>query len=361
MAGWKSGRRVIVLGAGATRGASFVGEGREKACVPPLNADFFTQLQRVTAKNRQSDIDAVMSDVVRSFGPDFSLTLEEYFTHIEALIRGAGILLSKSNRTYSPATLKRWRSNLMDGLSAVLEESADVTKGKSPAAKNPCKYHKALVEAIEPPDTIVSFNYDCVIDNALKNDGRGVWSARYGYCFTNPSRLEQGSVDYWNGPDDSLGQNDTIRLLKLHGSVNWREYPGNNTDPIRLRQKTYKQNGQKNFNIIPPEFVKEIDREPYRTVWKRAASAIKGAESLALIGFSFPPTDQLVEAVFRMALAENRSLKKLIIVNPSQPDRRRIRTVCNTVLNPRSSGQTTVRIIQFDSFSAFAPFAGTLL
>src|SRR5206468_3056679 len=51
MARWSPGRRVVVLGAGATRGAEFVVAPNDKAallrCLPPLNADFFTQLQRI--------------------------------------------------------------------------------------------------------------------------------------------------------------------------------------------------------------------------------------------------------------------------------------------------------------------------
>ena len=88
MVAWANGKAVVVLGAGATRGAEFVDSPDGQACVPPLNADFFTQLQRVQADNLQPDVDAVMRDVIESFGANFNLTLEEYFTHIEALLKG---------------------------------------------------------------------------------------------------------------------------------------------------------------------------------------------------------------------------------------------------------------------------------
>jgi len=43
---WSPGKRVVVLGAGATRGAQFVVRPPQGAaalgCLPPLNADFFT-------------------------------------------------------------------------------------------------------------------------------------------------------------------------------------------------------------------------------------------------------------------------------------------------------------------------------
>jgi len=88
---------------------------------PALNADFFTQLQRVQPENLQPEVDAVMKDVIESFGANFKLTLEEYFTHIEALLKG-GALLAPSSKKYSPARLKDKRRHLLNGLAAVLEE-----------------------------------------------------------------------------------------------------------------------------------------------------------------------------------------------------------------------------------------------
>ena len=50
---------LFVLGAGATRGCSFVVEKR-KPCVPPLDADFFTQLQKVGNQKHQKLINQVI-------------------------------------------------------------------------------------------------------------------------------------------------------------------------------------------------------------------------------------------------------------------------------------------------------------
>lgn len=355
MVAWANGKAVVVLGAGATRGAEFVTSEDKRACVPPLNADFFTQLQRVQADNLQPEVDAVMRDVIESFGANFNLTLEEYFTHIEALLKG-GALLTSSSKKYSAARLKEKRRNLLDGLSAVLEESADVTKKTSPAVIHRCHYHDALVAALSPPDTIISFNYDCVIDHALRSSDRPVWSAKYGYGFPKPARIDGGTASAWSSPNAPTTQNDTIRLLELHGSLNWQALPSDDDKPIKFRQKLYKQHGSKAYEIIPPEFLKEIQRQPFETIWTRAASALRSAHVLALVGFSFPPTDQLVEALFRMALEDNKSLKRLIIVNPSSDHRRRIRSVCAELLQRRKT-----RVVQFDTIRDFAPHAERLL
>jgi hypothetical protein len=355
MVAWANGKAVVVLGAGATRGAEFVNSPDSHACVPPLNADFFTQLQRVQAENLQPVVDAVVKDVVESFGANFKLTLEEYFTHVEALLMG-GALLTPSSKKYSAARLKEKRRNLLDGLSAVLEESADVTKRTSPAVVHRCGYHDALVAALSPPDTIISFNYDCVIDHALRSTDRPVWSAKYGYGFPKPARIDSGTASAWSSPNAPTAQNDTIRLLKLHGSLNWQALPTDDDKPIKFRQRLYKQHGSKTYEIIPPEFLKEVQRQPFETIWARAASALRSAHVLALVGFSFPPTDQLVEALFRMALEDNRSLKRLIIVNPSPDHRWRIRSVCTELLHRRQT-----RVVQFDTIRDFAPHAERLL
>ena len=90
VARWSSGRRVVVLGAGARRGAEFVvappsGVAAPK-CLPPLNADLFTQLQRITTDRHEETLRAVIHDVVTIYRPNSSLTLEQYFTQLEAMV-----------------------------------------------------------------------------------------------------------------------------------------------------------------------------------------------------------------------------------------------------------------------------------
>ena len=63
-----------------------------------------------------------------------------------------------------------------------------MTRLKSSAQRFPCAYHASLVGAVAPRDTIISFNYDCVIDHALRKGGEGKWSAQYGYCFRTLAR-----------------------------------------------------------------------------------------------------------------------------------------------------------------------------
>lgn len=321
MAPFSSGKRVIVLGAGASRGAS---TSADRVVEPPLNADFFTQVQRITTPKHLKNVRQVMQDVVELFGPNFSLTMEEYFTQLESFATMSA-LAPVGDRALSPSEIRAKRDRLMSVLAAVLEESTDVSKKDSPV----CEHHSALIGRLDPRDTIISFNYDCVVDHALRRTARERWSAMYGYSLPKPNRLV--GAEHWDAAHPPVGSNNTINLLKLHGSLNWQlpEGDGALTGEVRLKQRLYQQHGTPRFTIIPPEFAKQIGGDGnFEALWRNAERAIRHAEVIAIVGFSFTPTDLHVESLFRIAQAEGTNrLRSLVIANPSRSDRHRIRSV----------------------------------
>lgn len=344
MAQWSPGKTVVILGAGATRGAEFV-DRHNPICVPPLNADFFTQLQRIQTRKHQSTVDGVLRDLLRVYGPNYRVTLEEYVTQLESLAEMVEMLPGSSS-AFSAEGLGEMRTRLLNALSAVLEEAADVSKSTSLAKKEPCGYHSAIARCLNPKDTIVTFNYDCVMDDALRRIGAGKWSAQYGYCFSNPARVT--GYEVWSANDAPTGLNSSVNLLKLHGSLNWRPLPSGDADEIRLRERPYKQAGDKEYELVPPENAKRLDGRPtLRRLWANAELALRRAEVLALVGFSFTPTDLHVDSLFRLAMGRNTRLKRVVIVNPNPDHRRAIRAVLARKL------ADNIRLVQFDYLRDF--------
>ena len=97
---------VFVLGAGATRAlASVKGNEERPACLPPLNADFFTQLQRIEYENEQNLISDVVRDVVLYFGPNFDVNLETVFSTYEHQLKLTANV--KKTTTSSPNLSRR--------------------------------------------------------------------------------------------------------------------------------------------------------------------------------------------------------------------------------------------------------------
>lgn len=329
-----NGVAVFVLGAGATRGASFCGHDG-MVCLPPVDADFYTQLQRIVDPKHQDTVTHVVEDTVGLFGNNFDVTLETVFSTIETSIR---MLRTAGAGTYTLDQLQEMRTRLLQAVAAVLEES--LTYPGERRAK-PCEHHDWLVGQMRPGDAVLSYNYDCLLDDALRRGGNGKWNAYYGYGFAQPPDKHI----LWS-PDEPCGR-ESVRVYKLHGSLHF-QLDTDSDDTVSLKQRPYtKQRGDLKFEIIPPESHKNFDSGVFAPMWANASAAITQAEDLVLIGYSFPGTDLHSAALFRASLRPG-SLGHLTIVNPDKDARWRTREICERALSP------STRVIEFNYFSEFA-------
>ena len=340
---------LVVLGAGATRGASFV-DANKDPCLPPLDGDFFTQLQRVRNPKHHPLISEVMADVVELFGQNFDATLETVFATLENTIRM--LQVTGENRDYKSSQLKEKRTRLKQAIAVVLEDSLanKYQDGTSSLTPRECDHHATLVKDIlRPNDTIISFNYDCVIDFALRAHGQEKWHPRYGYgLFLGSHGSKLTGDDFWK-PEKPGTNSKTIYLYKLHGSLNFQfDDELDEKSGTTLKQRPYtKQQGNLQFSIIPPEWNKAYDKGPFTRLWKHAASAINQAEHIVMIGYSLPTTDLHATALFRTSVRKAR-LKSLVLVNPDSDARRRARSVLQRGFN------ASTKVLSLDTMSAFS-------
>jgi hypothetical protein len=152
-----------------------------------------------------------------------------------------------------------------------------------------CEFHQTLASTLESGDSVISFNYDCLIDEALRSNGGRRWDPERGYGLD----LSEGA-DFWKqwggGPDAKK----PIKLLKLHGSLNWDR----TGETICLLDAPYERESAAGA-IVPPLGRKPVAEEPYLHAWRAARTAVKSAERLIVIGYSLPDADHLVRALFR--------------------------------------------------------------
>jgi hypothetical protein len=337
---------LFVLGAGATRACSFV-DASKSPCIPPLDADFFTQLQRVRNPKHQSLISDVMKDVVAIFGHNFSVSLETVFATLEHTIRM--IKTTGSKRAFKVKDLEGMRDRLLQAIAVVMEESI-TEPGKSGASTQTprtCEHFKRLVrDRLQKSDDIISFNYDCVIDHALREYGDGKWNARHGYGFgLGPRGSSLSGDEHWS-PKSPSTKSETVHLYKLHGSLHFK-WDSDSAPRVTLKQRPYtKQNGTPRFRIIPPESNKAYDKGLFAGLWKDAAAAIGRAKCVIVVGYSLPPTDMHATALFRTSIKPG-ALHSLVVVNPDREARRRTRSVLQRGL------ANTTRVLSCDTLTEF--------
>jgi hypothetical protein len=285
----------FVFGAGATRGAGFVDPDRNP-CLPPLDADFYAQLQRISNNKHRQTVEKVIADTVELFGTNFQVTMETVFTTLEHTARMTET--TGERREFRKKELDVKKERLKQAIAATLEES--LCDGGQQIGTE-CEHHERLVYAMNPRDAIITFNYDCLIDETLKRCGNGKWNPRYGYGFELGKARTYLKGDKEWAPKTPSSKDHTISLYKLHGLLHFNV----TGDNVILKRRPYtKQHGNLRFTIIPPESNKRYDEGVFKRIWNHASRALYRTKHLIVIGYSFPTTDSHANALFRVSLSE---------------------------------------------------------
>ena len=161
--------------------------------------------------------------------------------------------------------------------------------------------------------TFITFNYDCYLDQALYASSN--WNPLWGYGFFCRPAYDTVSQE----PVESPGPSQ-IHLLKLHGSINWRPRLGYK-EPVALDAIVHhdkmslfshhvhvpdvvERHLEREPAIVPPVLTKSglVSQPALRVVWDMAFRSLTAADAVTFIGYSLPPTDLLVQTLFKEAL-----------------------------------------------------------
>lgn len=185
--------------------------------------------------------------------------------------------------------------------------------------KNIDFYKKFITEILGPNDSLISFNYDLIFENAIhKTD----FDINYGFN------------DGWESEPDKK----ELLLLKLHGSIDWLwcehcgltiDYNKNVALDIQEGKSKCLECDRKNkitSMIVPPIFNKEQyfakmskNKRNLTDVWQRAYAELTDAKKIVFIGYSLPIADTYAHSLFKIAISLNSNKKLNIeIINPDK-------------------------------------------
>lgn len=170
---------------------------------------------------------------------------------------------------------------------------------------------------------VITLNYDTMIEedvqHGLRFDGETAVRADDIVTGTPNSR------GVFQGKATGFVDRDTLRLHKLHGSIDWFSVPGDATGltldrinvnadkPSHAQQATI---GGREVFIVPPTSSKGgyFDNPRTRFVWQQARDALVSSERVVLIGYSLPLTDTALARLLATTLAGN--AQEVVVVNP---------------------------------------------
>jgi hypothetical protein len=317
---------VVVLGAGASRGASFATPG---GIQPPLDADFFSQVQMLTDSFLNKADRQLLEFIREEFGLVGLPTLETFFTQVEAV-----------DRFHHDFNIQGRVSGKFGSHLTTLRRLIPRVFGEA-LAGNTCRWHGRLASALRASDSVLSFNYDCLMDTALQSEGGKRWKVETGYGFE-----VEGRLDLWGSPPGiGAPYKDPIKLLKPHGSLNWSL----DQDHHRVSLvEPYDSSTQS--SIVPPTWSKsEVAEWPWQNVWRESRRALSKARLMVVVGYSVPITDQLSQALLR---ADVNQLQAVVIVNPDVEARRRVHDLLASALTKSS---TVVELGTFQELAEALP------
>jgi hypothetical protein len=187
--------------------------------------------------------------------------------------------------------------------------------------------------------TVITFNYDLIVEAAISSGS--LWDP-YSSRLVGAHDALQGLPPLPNTGSWLVGElGTTLKLLKLHGSLDWWAVPDDVSGATLAREATVwrferpseltdegrrqQLPGRDRF-IIPPLSSKSVYyRNPLtRELWQQAFIALRGADRVSIVGYSLPPADTVMANMLRVALA-GRDVA-IDVVNP-EPDDVRTRLV----------------------------------
>lgn len=308
-------KAVVILGAGASRGASCF-EGN--SLTAPLDTDFFGLMQKV--QHRDTRLENLIRFVREELGEGARPRMEEFFTQLEALED----FHTNLKITRGPK-IKAYATQLDQFVEAIAVFFGLIFKDDK-GDRLECRYHDAIAKALYAEDVVISFNYDCLMDDALTRHANNRWDPNRSYGIG----IDKGT-EHWKTKVPQKGQHphSPIALLKLHGSLSWkRGAHGTGVNLVDLRQDPYEDVARSKSEVVPPVWDKRISKdEVYKSIWKQARTALPLGPVLIVAGYSVPPTDMLSQVLMRVSASEratNRKLTHLILVNPDPEARSRM-------------------------------------
>ena len=328
----KQQRIVVVVGAGATR-AEYMARRSSISKAPPLDADFFKLVQRLSANPQATDVRSAYNRLRKYVGRSVvNESMESIFNEVYL------DLLAKRN-------VKLANGAMIDLIELFRFSLAMTTDDLDCVRKSPTfdLLHQLRKSVRHSEDlSIVSFNQDLVVEKALDRMRRlGAVEWQLPGCYF--AKFENLTAPEGNtGKFETDGSDSELRLLKLHGSLNWyRQTPSKKPGSVRSENARVYCSSRKRVGRTPWTFTKSVahsnrtkwytwpvvvppifDKHQWlsgflKPIWERAETALRDSTLVIFWGYSFPPADYLAVDLFRKTLRmDDQAKRRIVVINP---------------------------------------------
>lgn len=319
-------KSVFILGAGSSIGHS-------NRVFPSIN-QFFRSAKKLNL-DLSGEYKLVAEYAQKVKGVDIrgkaGLNIEDFFTHLEIDLE----------RNSSPELFST-QEQLLKLIQQVLLRLSDKLESKDG------DYHKFKENLNDKNDTIITFNWDLLLDNVFNRidvlKRPCYYQVKRGSYYRN-FVFELSAFSQWIPeytpilPPYIEWKPEHGYYLKMHGSIDWF-YCSNEqcracfkVFPVFEPEKPWfcsECHEQLRCLIIPPVLNKSYRQYPLiRQIWNVAVKEMSMAEELIIWGYSLPPTD--FYASWLLSQARQASLRRITIINPGVIGKRKKKVILSFV------------------------------
>jgi hypothetical protein len=289
-------RTAFILGAGCSYGTLRLC----KCSFPPLARDFGSELKKRCNWETEYPELARVAEHLGTTLPEVGL--EDIWTCIDYHAKFPQAFNTEWGQSGNvvlelKSALLRLYGQTCDAVASRLELSNEYTLGE-------------IVNQMKPGDTLISFNYDTLVENLFRK--RRGSSPQLRHCHGVP-------------PDG------VVRFVKPHGSASWDLHdldhvPTDGPPALQSLHEDDAKSGRTDplmLGAVPikSELILEVQccfrvPEVYRVIrdqWRAVADAVRDADRLVVLGYSFPKEDTYGRFFYREAMRERRTRPPLSV------------------------------------------------
>lgn len=307
----KTTNRIYFLGAGATKALS---------SQVPLNDEIIVELYKKGARKKYFKVEKEICNI-KIFLDNIFHKEKEVLPRIEDVLSFIDYNLQRkevASVKYDYEYLANIRNDILKIICEMLKKNLQMFN--YPIIDN-------FVKKLQRNDVVISTNYDIVIDNVLEDIG----NINYGIKLRKAISFSVNAVndkvfEEYTKHQINLGK---VRLLKLHGSLNWLYCPRCNEIDLTIKDKgvayLYEGLGLKCISsnctclyepiLVTPTKFKIYENRLIKETWSIAKKSISEATEIYFIGYSLPEADIEIRCLLLNGLNEGKRKAKITLVD----------------------------------------------
>lgn len=341
-------KTVYILGAGFSMDAGAPSQARLLEAIFDLPNEYSKKPKSII-HNWVQEVDKFLKEALYVTEAEKKYyTLEDIYTPIDK-----SLLEATSFRQYTPADLVELRDCLNKLVILAIRKSIEKSKKSRDSIEIFAKHlvtecKKRLGNEKSDTASVITTNWDIMLDNAayqiINKDTipKGhKFSGVIDYC-CYISSLEESDEKIKPGLYAIGKGRYNVKLLKLHGSLNWLQCPkcqrlyvklykrfnGGyifNENFCRHCEKNYNQNEHKSnllyTNLITPTFLKNLNNVQNKLIWQNAGVELAEASKIVFLGYSLPQADfEFKQLLSRMVRPDAKI--DVVLISSDDPDKK---------------------------------------